>query len=191
MKKVYTIVLFERSVQAFHHFAEEYIHYGKVTFDKGLELELLQEYCLVALDVFRKIQYPKGKRTEELDCENKTETERIGWLKLLTTETVEEAEKLIEEYPWLESIYQEAAMYRQRPEEVLLMYSEALKILDRNTVKYMIEELERDKQNLTEALAKEQEERAREQAERVREQEQNAAKIAALERKIQQLERGN
>ena len=31
-------------------------------------------------------------------------------------------------------------MLRQRPEEVLGMFSDALKILDRNTVKYMIEE---------------------------------------------------
>lgn len=31
-------------------------------------------------------------------------------------------------------------MLRQRPEEVLGMFSEALQILDENTVKYMIEE---------------------------------------------------
>ena len=35
------------------------------------------------------------------------------------------------------------AMLRQRPEEVLEMFSEALRILDENTVKYMIEELQK------------------------------------------------
>ena len=35
-------------------------------------------------------------------------------------------------------------MLRQRPEEVLGMFSEALKILDQNTIKYMIEELQKE-----------------------------------------------
>ena len=34
-------------------------------------------------------------------------------------------------------------MLRRRPEEVLGMFSEALRILDQNTVKYMIEELQK------------------------------------------------
>ena len=43
----------------------------------------------------------------------------------------------------LEEIYEEMAMLRQRPEEVLGMFSEALRILDENTAKYMIEELQK------------------------------------------------
>lgn len=50
----------------------------------------------------------------------------------------------MQEYPWLEEIYEEIAMLRQNPEEVLCMFSEALRILDRNTVKYMIEELQKE-----------------------------------------------
>ena len=48
------------------------------------------------------------------------------------------------EYPWLEDIYKEIAMLRQKPEEVLHMFSEALKIMDRNTVHYMIEEQQKE-----------------------------------------------
>lgn len=33
------------------------------------------------------------------------------------------------------------SMLRQNPEEVLAMFSEALKILDQNTVKYMIDDM--------------------------------------------------
>ena len=55
------------------------------------------------------------------------------------TEDLGEAEKLIREYPWLQEIYEEIAMLRRKPEEVLGMFSEALKILDQNTIKYMIE----------------------------------------------------
>ncbi len=97
----------------------------------GLEIELLQEYCLISLDVFRKFPYPKIR------------SEQTAWLSLLTTESLTDAEKLVREYPWLEEIYIEIAMLRQQPEEVLGMFSEALKILDQNTVKYMIEELQK------------------------------------------------
>ena len=96
---------------------------------------MLQEFYLVALDVFRKNPYPKDR------------SERTAWLSLLTTEDLEDAGKMIEEYPeypWIREIYEEIAMLRQRPEEVLGMFSEALKILDQNTVTYMIEELEKE-----------------------------------------------
>ena len=94
-------------------------------------MELLQEYYLIALDVFRKFPYPKDK------------SEQTAWLSLLVTENLEEAERLIQDYPWLQEIYEEIAMLRHRPEEVLGMFSEALRILDQNTVKYMIEELQK------------------------------------------------
>lgn len=97
-----------------------------------MELDLLQEYCLIALDVFRKTPYSKDR------------SEQTAWLSLLATEDVEETGKLIQEYPWLEEIYREAAVLRKNPKEVLNMYSEALRILDRNTVRYMIEEQEKE-----------------------------------------------
>ena len=45
-------------------------------------------------------------------------------------------------YPWLEAIYQDMASYLHKPEEVLTMFSDALKILDHNTVQYMIDEMQ-------------------------------------------------
>jgi len=129
IKKVYTIILFEQSTQAFHKLEGKFIHRGKTTFNTGLELELLQEYCLVALDVFRKMPYPKEERKV------------ASWIGLLATETIDDAQRLISEYPWLKEIYVEMAEYMRKPEEVLSMFSDALKILDHNTVQYMIEEL--------------------------------------------------
>ena len=129
VRKVYTIIFYEKSVGTFHRNDGSYIHMGKTTFDTGLELELLQEYCLIALDVFRKIPYTERSKDE-----------RTGWLSLLVTESVEEALQLAEEYSWLVEIYQEIIEYMKKPEEVLDMFSEALRILDRNTVQYMIEE---------------------------------------------------
>ena len=103
---------------------------GVITFYRDGE-QILQEYYLIALDVFRKFPYPKDK------------DELTAWLSLLVTENLEEAERLIQDYPWLQEIYEEIAMLRHRPEEVLGMFSEALRILDQNTVKYMIEELQK------------------------------------------------
>ena len=57
IKKVYVIVLFEKSTAVFHQHPASYLHYGKTCFDTGLEMELLQEFFLIALDVFREIPY--------------------------------------------------------------------------------------------------------------------------------------
>ena len=128
IKKVYTIILYEKSTSEFHMIPDKYVHIGKTVFDTGLPLKLLQEYCLVALDVFREIPYSKDR------------SERNAWISLLATESVDAAELLIRDYPWLAEIYEEIAGYMRNPEEVLTMFSDALKILDNNTVQYMIEE---------------------------------------------------
>ena len=133
IKKVYVIVLFEESTALFHQNPEVYRHYGKTEFETGLDLELLQEFCLIALDVFREIPYAKGEKSEQK-----------AWLSLLTTEDLADAEKWIQEYPWLEEIYQEIAMLRRKPEEVLGMWSEALRMLDENSLKYYVDELKEE-----------------------------------------------
>ena len=138
IKKVYVIVLFEESTALFHQFPDIYLHHGKTVFDSGLKMELLQEFYLIALDVFRKIPYPESEKNEQR-----------AWLSLLTTESLKDAEKLIQDYPWLEEIYQEIAMLRQRPEEVLEMWSDALRILDENSMKFYVEELEEKVRQLT------------------------------------------
>lgn len=101
-------------------------------------------YCLVTLDVFRRFPYAKER------------SEQTAWLSLLATEDLEDAERLVQEYPWLEEIYEEIAMLRRNPEEVLDMFSEALRILDRNTVKYMIEELQKEVEEEKKRTAEEQ-----------------------------------
>ena len=138
LARLYVIVLFEESTALFHQFPDIYLHHGKTVFDSGLKMELLQEFYLIALDVFRKIPYPESEKNEQR-----------AWLSLLTTESLKDAEKLIQDYPWLEEIYQEIAMLRQRPEEVLEMWSDALRILDENSMKFYVEELEEKVRQLT------------------------------------------
>lgn len=130
IKKVYVIVLYEKSMAEFHRHGEAYFHHGKISYDTGLKLEMLDEYFLIALDVFVKIPYAE---------DNKSDLQ--AWLSLLTTATLTDAEQNIEHYPWLDPIYQEIALLRRNPEEVIGMWSEALRILDENSLKYYVEEL--------------------------------------------------
>ena len=73
---------------------------------------------------------------------------------LLSTDSVDRLDELISDYPWLEGIVADMAGYLEKPEEVIGMFSDALRILDENTVHYMIEqqkeELEKAKQMLAE-----------------------------------------
>ena len=160
MKKVYTIVLYEKTEGDFKDpiLQGAYIHHGKTRFDTNLKLNLLQEYFLIALDVFCQNGYTDDKNSDALETEliathnnipetgfatNDLSMDRLeGWLSILTAETMADVERVIRRYLWSELIFREMSTYVNNPEEVILMFSEALKIADRNTVKYMIEELQ-------------------------------------------------
>ena len=77
LQKVYTIVLVENSSAEFHRIPNQYIHRSSQKFDTGLELELLQEYIFIALDIFREITHNIDK---ELDA----------WLYFLSSDEPEE-----------------------------------------------------------------------------------------------------
>ncbi|MGI5947399.1 MAG: hypothetical protein ACOX8K_08350 [Lachnospiraceae bacterium] len=145
-------------------------------------MEMLQEYCLVALDVFRKIMYPKGKLELVTDHMDAISRECVGWLLLLTTESVKEAEELMKEYPWLEDIYEEASDQRQTPEETVWSFSEALRILDKNEAKYMIEEL-------TAELEQERAKAEKTKIEAAKEQNRLQEQIANLQKQLEELQK--
>lgn len=63
-----------------------------------------------------------------------------GWLSLLSIDNIDELQSVINEYPWVEPIYRDMASYLENPEEVLNMFSEALRILDQNTIQFMIDD---------------------------------------------------
>ena len=95
-----------------------------------------------------------------------------GWLSILTAETMADVERVIRRYPWSEPIFREMSAYVNNPEEVILMFSEALKIADRNTVKYMIEELQ-DRATQAEEKQKLTEENQRQEAQKRKQAEEN------------------
>ena len=81
---------------------------------------------VVALDVFRESKYAKD--INELNA----------WLSLLTAQSVDDLSALVSDYPWMEAICKDMSEYMYDPEEVITMFSEALRMLDENTVHYMI-----------------------------------------------------
>ena len=53
IKSVYTIVFFEVSQKKFHQFTDTYVHCFKQESNTGLEIDLLQNYVFIPLDIFK------------------------------------------------------------------------------------------------------------------------------------------
>ena len=141
IKSVYTIVFFETSIKEFHEYPQNYIHKFKQQSDTGLELELLQKYVFIPLDIFRGIYHNNVKGNGKNgggNCWNRTE----AWLTFLSTDEPEIIIELISQYPEFKEMYEEIYVMCQNVEKVMEMFSKELIQLDRNTVQYMIDEMQ-------------------------------------------------
>ena len=157
MRKVHTIILFENSNKSLISQVDKalYFHVGKTQFNTGIKIELLQDFVLVSLDTFKKYRYSdiregrtkitgydydSSQYNDELVSE-KMKRDRLKFLSLFVAETPQEIDRLIEIFPDLESVRQDINEYLERPGEVLSMFSEALRILDRNTAELMVDRM--------------------------------------------------
>lgn len=68
-------------------------------------------------------------------------TKRDAWLKFLTEDDPDEILKFVNQYPEFLPCYKDLIAFRQNPKELISMFSDALREMDRNTEKYMVEEL--------------------------------------------------
>ncbi len=175
IKQVYVIVIFEKSTKEMKTEHNAYLHRGEVTFDTGIKLNMLEKFCIISLDVFRKIPYSEIKKNEQ-----------AAWLFLLSMNSPEDAERLTQDFPWMESIFQEIASLRQRPEEVLSMWSEALPMLDENSLKYRVEELSEELDNTNKKLEQSQKNEEREKAAREAAEKKTQAALARI-KELEQL----
>lgn len=157
MRKVHTIILFEDSNKSLISEVDKalYFHVGKTKFNTGIKIELLQDFVLVSLDTFKKYRYSdiKEGRTEITDYDydssqyndelvsEKMKRDRLKFLSLFVAETPKEINRLVEIFPDLESVRRDINEYLERPGEVLSMFSEALRILDRNTAELMVDRM--------------------------------------------------
>ena len=120
----------------------------------------MQEYIFLPLDIFCEILHNNGIR-------NRLE----AWLAFLSVDEPEMIEMLIDLYPQFQTYYREIYELCRNMEKVMGMFSKELLELDKNTVQYMIDEM----QNEIDA-----------QKGKISEQEQM---IADLQKQIEQLKR--
>ncbi len=182
IKKVYTIVLIEKSTRQFWKFPDKYFHHSEQIFDTGLKLELLQEYIFIPLDIYKKMYHNK-ERTKRTKLE--------AWLTFLIEDDPEEIYGLISEYPEFKIMYEEIYEMCRNMENFMRLFSKELEILDSNTVQYMIDEMQDtiDKQkgmiDEQKGMIDEQREVISSQCEKI---EQKNKELEELRKKIKELE---
>ena len=121
--------LTEHSSKAFLQISSHYIHRLQHVFDSGAEINLLTNYLYISLDTFHSV-------SQNID------TELDAWLTFLSSDKPEDIIRLVEKYPKFKTYYHDIMLFRQKPKELMNMFSEALLKMDKNTATYMIEELE-------------------------------------------------
>ena len=131
IRDVYMIVLYEKSPAEFKQYPTIYLHRAEQKTDTGLELKLLQKYIFIPLDIFKKTQHNKPIRSK-LDA----------WFMFLCMDEPEEIVRLIEAYPEFRALYKEIYELCQNTEKVMGMFSKELLELDKNTVQYMIDDMQ-------------------------------------------------
>ena len=170
VKNVYTFIFFERSTKEFHDFPNCYLHYFSQKSDTGLELDLLQKYYFIPLDIFRENIQNKGIKTE-LDA----------WLTFLTSDKPEDILELIQAFPKFKAMYEEIYDLCKNIERVMHMFSKELMQMDRNTVQYMIDVMQ-DEINESKKVITDIGQQLDEQSQQLKEQDQQ------LKEKKQQLD---
>ena len=140
MKPVFLIVIMSSSSREFHEVRPEYIHRQVVSYSSGVGIGTLEHVTYISLDNF-------AERTD-----NKMKSDLDAWLTFFTAEEPEQIMKLLSIHPEFLPMYQDIAEFRKNPGEVVGMFSEALHIMDRNTTRYMIDEMQQTIKDLQKDL---------------------------------------
>lgn len=186
VKKVYTIVLVEESASIYWDYPDKWIHRAKQIFDTGLELDLLQEYIIIPLDVFRKMPHNNLNRLE-------------AWLYFIGSDSPLDIRKVVEAFPDFKELYHELLMLRYNVKELIGMfdfYRELLREADEEAVQYMveeqrkeIEELKAQKEQLKEEYEKQCEEYEKQREEYEKQRKENERQKEIIARLESQLEK--
>ena len=140
MKKVFCIVLMEQSAKCFRELPDRYRHHRYMTFDTNIMKEhtgLCEDFFL-CLDIFRQNIHNVDTSSSALDV----------WLMFLSSTDINAIRNLITEFPEFIPIYREIVEFTKNPEVLLNMFSEALYIMDRNTERLMVTELQEENDSL-------------------------------------------
>ena len=131
LKPVWLIILMENSSGEFRAAAPHYIHRSSMVFDSGAKVRSLEHIVYISLDTFHEVVHNIDK---ELDA----------WMTFLSSDRPADIVRLVQAYPQFAECYQDIVDFRRHPKELIGMYSEALAIMDRNTVLYMCDEQKKE-----------------------------------------------
>lgn len=178
LKKVYTIVLIEESPAIYWQHPNVYIHRGKQRFDTGLELDLLQEFIIIPLDVFRKIEHNEISKLE-------------AWLYFIGSDSPKDICRIVEAYPEFKELYNEMIGLRYDLKELSSMfdyYRKILKEFDEGTIQYMVEEQKKELEEIGKQLQERQEQLQQSQEQLQQSQEQLQESQEQLQESQEQLQ---
>lgn len=130
VRPVVVIVLMLDASKLFSQYPGAFIHRSdkRILFDTGMEEENLHRYIFVSLDMFHKQTHEKW-------------TELETWLYFLSSDNPKDISRLISEYPKFIDLYMDIIKFRYNTKEMLSMVSDAIRIMDDNAVKSMMEEM--------------------------------------------------
>jgi len=111
---------------------------------------MLQEYLLIPLDIFRENHQNISRKLD-------------AWLLFIASDQPWDIREVIEAYPEFAELYREVFAFRYHKKELVSMYSEALRILDQNTVKLMVELQQEEIKALREKNLRQEEEMRRQE----------------------------
>ena len=153
-------------------------------------MDLLQDYIFISLDIFRSKMHNK-----------KVTTLLEAWMTFFSTDDPEEIIKLITDFPQFKPMYETLYRMCRNVENVMSFFSEELREMDRNTVRYMIDELQKEVDLQKTAIAEnatiiaEMNASIAEKDSAIAEKDSTIAEkdsaIAALQARIRELESGN
>ncbi len=140
IRDVYLFIIMEKSSDPFltAPLTDQYICHRHISYDNGIALPEIEHVTYLSLDIFQK------------SVQN-ISTELDAWMTFLSRNDDKSILKLIRKYPEFIPIYHDISEFRKDPKELMNMFSEALYILDRNTERLMVDELQEERD---EAIAK-------------------------------------
>ena len=132
VKKVCSIIFYETSPTEFKAFPSDMVHHFQQTSDTGLKLDLLQEYFFIPLDIVNRIYHN----------DNVIDNKLTAWFIFLSNDDPEVIANLIATYPDFKQMYHEVYEMCLSTEKVMDMFSEELRMIDKNTVEYMLDQMQ-------------------------------------------------
>ena len=123
----------ERSPHIFKDFPDDFVHNIYGTSDTGIKLNLLENIMFIPVDIFLNKLHNDGIKSN-LDA----------WLCFLGCDEPEIIIDLITKYPKFKAMYSHLYDLCRNIEGVMNMFSKELQLMDQNTVKYMMDELQEE-----------------------------------------------